>query len=83
MAQDTTQDTIRDITQDLDIRRHPDGGIDFDFYRRQARRRRQAARSRVFRRCLAFVAEMLRKPQRVREDFHENRRPVPLRLHRL
>jgi hypothetical protein len=30
----------QDSAQNLDVRRHPDGGIDFDFYRRQARRRR-------------------------------------------
>jgi hypothetical protein len=80
---------IQDRTQNLDIRRHPDGGIDFDFYRRQARRRRQAARRLTFRRCLVVAGRALQlaramMPKWVREDLrHENRRPVPLRLHRL
>lgn len=34
------------------IQRHPDGSIDFDYYRRRARRQRQLTRRLVFRRYL-------------------------------
>jgi hypothetical protein len=38
----------------LDVRRHPDGSPDFDFYRRRAARSRRLVRQHAFRR--AFVA---------------------------
>jgi hypothetical protein len=37
----------------LDIRRDSDGSIDFDFYRRRAKRRRRLARRMLLGRCLA------------------------------
>jgi hypothetical protein len=37
----------------LDVRRHADGSIDFDFYRRRAMRRQRLARRTFVRRCLA------------------------------
>ncbi len=40
-----------------DVRRHSDGSIDFDFYRRQATVRRRLARQRVFQRCLALICQ--------------------------
>ena len=40
-----------------DVRRHPDGSVDFDFYRRQATVRRRLARQRVFKRCLALIRQ--------------------------
>jgi len=43
------------MTQLPDVRRHPDGSIDFDFYRRRASRRRQRARQLVFARCLRTI----------------------------
>jgi hypothetical protein len=45
------------VTQWLDIRRHADGAIDFDFYRRQAKRRRRLTRQRVFRQWLILTRE--------------------------
>lgn len=38
-----------------DVRRHPDGSIDFDFYKRRASRGRQRARQLVFARCLRTI----------------------------
>jgi len=43
------------MTQVPDVRRHPDGSIDFDFYRRRASRRRQHARRLVFEHCLRTI----------------------------
>jgi hypothetical protein len=43
------------MTQFPDVRRHPDGSIDFDFYRRRASRGRQRARELVFARCLRTI----------------------------
>ena len=37
----------------LDIRRHGDGSIDYDFYRRRAKRQRGIARRMILDRCLA------------------------------
>jgi len=37
----------------LDVRRHNDGSIDFDFYRRRATRRRQLVRRLVFKHYLS------------------------------
>ena len=34
----------------LDVRRHPDGSLDFDFYRGRATRRRRLVRRHAFRR---------------------------------
>jgi hypothetical protein len=36
----------------LDIRRHGDGSIDYDFYRRRAERQRGIARRMILERCL-------------------------------
>jgi hypothetical protein len=36
----------------LDIRRHGDGSIDYDFYRRRAKRERRIARRRILVHCL-------------------------------
>jgi hypothetical protein len=43
----------------LDIRRHGDGSIDFDFYRRRAMRRRRAARGKFVRHCLAAAGRLI------------------------
>ena len=43
------------MTQFPNVRRHPDGSIDFDFYRRRASRKRRRARQLVFARCLRTV----------------------------
>jgi hypothetical protein len=40
----------------LNIHRHPDGSIDFEFYRRAASRQRQLARRLLFRRFLSMSA---------------------------
>jgi hypothetical protein len=46
------------MTQPLNIRRHSDGCIDFDFYRRRATRRRRFARRLVIGRGLSFVRQV-------------------------
>jgi hypothetical protein len=43
------------MTQFPDVRRHLDGSIDFDFYKRRASRGRQRARQLVFARCLRTI----------------------------
>jgi hypothetical protein len=43
------------MTQFPDVRRHPDGSIDLDFYRRRASRKRRRARQLVFARCLRTI----------------------------
>jgi hypothetical protein len=43
------------MTQVPDVRRHPDGSIDLDFYKRRASRRRQRARQLLFARCLRTI----------------------------
>ena len=43
------------MTQFPDVRRHLDGSVDFDFYRRRANRQRQRARQLVFARCLRTI----------------------------
>ena len=48
------------MIQCLDIRRHPDGSIDIDFYRRRASRHRQLARRLVFRHCLFAIGQAAR-----------------------
>ncbi len=48
------------MIQSLDIRRHPDGSIDFDFYRRRATRRRRLARRAVFRHYLLVIGQAVR-----------------------
>src|SRR5262245_34316702 len=40
--------TLEEAMLAQDIRRHPDGSLDFDFYRRRAARRRVQARREVF-----------------------------------
>ena len=37
----------------LDIRRHGDGSIDYDFYRRRAKRRRRVTKRMIVKHCLA------------------------------
>lgn len=44
----------------LDIRRHGDGSIDFDFYRRRAVRRRRLARRMIVQRHLAACGRLAR-----------------------
>jgi hypothetical protein len=43
------------MTQVPDVRRHSDGSIDIDFYRRRASRIRQRARQLAFARCLRTI----------------------------
>ena len=45
------------MIQSLDVRRHPDGSIDFDFYRRRATRRRRLVRRFVFRHYLSAIGQ--------------------------
>jgi len=49
--------------QNLDIRRHADGTIDFDFYRRRAALVRREARWRALKRWPAFFRRIVRKRQ--------------------
>jgi len=44
----------------LDVRRHPDGSIDFDFYRQRAVRQRRLARRLVFRHFLIAAERVVR-----------------------
>ncbi len=48
------------MIQSLDIRRHPDGSTDFDFYRRRATRWRRLARRAVIRHYLRVIARPVR-----------------------
>ena len=41
----------------LDIRRHNDGSIDFDFYRRCEARRRRLAKRMVVKHCLTAIGQ--------------------------
>jgi len=43
----------------LDIRRHNNGSIDFDFYRRRATRRRRLVRRLVFKHLLSMGGQMI------------------------
>lgn len=43
------------MTNSPDIGRHPDGAIDFDFYRRAAARERHEALRRIGRRCAVAI----------------------------
>ena len=43
----------------LDIRRHNNGSIDFDFYRRRATRRRRLVRRLVFKYHLSMGGQMI------------------------
>ncbi len=70
------------MTQFPDVRRHPDGSIDFDFYRRRASRGRQRARQLVFARCLRTIGgageaalAAIRKLKPLREG---SRAPTPV-----
>jgi hypothetical protein len=47
------------VQPQLDVRRHNDGSIDFDFYRRRAVRRRNVARRLIVRHCLISVGKVL------------------------
>ncbi len=47
----------RTVQPSLDIRRHNDGSIDFDFYRRRAWRRRRLARRIIVKRCLTAIGQ--------------------------
>jgi hypothetical protein len=40
----------------LDVRYHPDGSIDLDFYRRRAARQRRAVHRALFRRSIRLIA---------------------------
>jgi hypothetical protein len=44
----------------LDVRRHLDGSIDFDFYRRRAARRHRLARRLIIGRYVALVTRSVR-----------------------
>ena len=48
------------MIQSQDIRRHPDGSIDFDFYRRRATRSRRLVRRLVFRHFLFAIGQAAR-----------------------
>ncbi len=47
------------MIQSLDIRRHPDGSIDFDFYRRRATRQRRLARRLVLTHYLILIGQVV------------------------
>jgi hypothetical protein len=50
--------------------RHPDGSIDYDFYRRVASRRRQLARRVVLRRWIMLTAApLVWQPMRIAVSF--------------
>jgi hypothetical protein len=49
------------------IHRHPDGSIDFDFYRRRASRQRRRTRRLVFRHFLTLVVWPSRRIWQIRE----------------
>ena len=44
----------------LEVRRHNDGSIEFDFYRRRAWRRRRLARRMIFKRCQTAIGQAAR-----------------------
>jgi hypothetical protein len=46
------------MIKSLDVRRHPDGSIDFDFYRRRAIRRRRLALRLVLKNRLAAIGRV-------------------------
>ena len=48
-------------SRDEEYRRHPDGSIDYDFYRRAARRSRSITRTRVVRDAALGVASAARR----------------------
>jgi hypothetical protein len=48
------------MIQSLHTRRHSDGSIDFDFYRRRATRRRRLVRRLVFRHYLFAIRQAVR-----------------------
>ena len=48
------------MIQSLNIHRHPDGTIDFDYYRRRATRRRRLARRAVFKHYLLVIGQSVR-----------------------
>jgi hypothetical protein len=41
------------------VRRHPDGSINFDFYRRRAAHQRLLAKKLLMRRCSAFIHQAM------------------------
>lgn len=47
------------MTPSPEIGRHPDGSIDFDFYRRMAARERHEALGRIGRRCAAAITTLI------------------------
>lgn len=46
------------MTPSPDTGRHPDGSIDFDFYRRAAARERHTALRHIGRRCTAAISRL-------------------------
>jgi hypothetical protein len=46
------------MNKSLDVRRHPDGSIDFDFYRRRATRRRRLVLRLVLKSRLAAIGRV-------------------------
>ena len=46
----------------LDVRRHGDGSIDFDFYRRRAMRLRRLVVRMLVKRCLAAASRIVSAP---------------------
>jgi hypothetical protein len=47
------------MNQQPQVRRHPDGSINFDFYRQRATRQRRLAKQLLMRRCSAFIYQGL------------------------
>ena len=52
------------MTPSPGIRRHPDGSIDVDHYRRAAKRERQDAMRRAFGRCAGAIAIIVDRSKR-------------------
>jgi hypothetical protein len=50
------------MIKSLDVRRNPDGSIDFDFYRRRAIRRRRLALRLVLKNRLAAIGRVAKGP---------------------
>lgn len=48
------------MQSDLDTRRHPDGSIDFDFYRRRATRWRRKTRAALIHRLVTHFVQAVR-----------------------
>jgi hypothetical protein len=70
------------MTQFPDVRRHPDGSIDLDFYRRRASRKRQRARQLVFARCLRTIGgeAVLTAIRKLKPRLEDSRVPIPVNV---